>query len=137
MFFEIFSKVCAEKGLSPSSVVQAIGLNKSNITYWRRGSIPSSKNLQKLADYLQVTTDFLLTGNKPEEVHNKISSPPDKADEDDEIDVQKLNFALSGEVHDLSDEEVQEIVRFAKFMRQQRRLRDQQNKSGGGDKKDG
>lgn len=131
MFFEIFTKLCKEHTISPSAVVQAIGLNKSNITYWKRGSVPSSKNLQKIADYFHVTTDYLLTGEEPQK-----SPEPQPGEYDDDININDLNFALSGEVHELSEDEIQEIINVARFVRKQRKLRDQK-KTSDGEKKDG
>lgn len=60
MFYDRFIELCEAKRQSPSFVVQAIGLNKSNATYWKKGSIPKSDTLHKLADYFHVTTDYLL-----------------------------------------------------------------------------
>lgn len=64
MFYDTFLNLCAQKGVTPSAVMRAIGLNKSSATYWKKGSIPSSETLQKLADYFSVSMDFLL-GIKP------------------------------------------------------------------------
>ncbi len=38
----------------------SIGLNKSNATFWKKGSIPKGETLQKLADYFGVSVDYLL-----------------------------------------------------------------------------
>lgn len=64
VFYDTFLNLCAQKGVTPSAVMRAIGLNKSSATYWKKGSIPSSETLQKLADYFSVSMDFLL-GIKP------------------------------------------------------------------------
>lgn len=60
MFYDNFLALCKQKNVAPSAVMRAIGLNKSSATYWKKGSIPSSDTLQKLADYFSVTVDFLL-----------------------------------------------------------------------------
>lgn len=64
MFYNIFTRLCTQKEVTPSAVMRAIGLNKSSATYWKKGSIPSSDTLQKLADYFGVSVDYLL-GTKP------------------------------------------------------------------------
>lgn len=123
-----------QKGLTAKRLTVEAGLSSSAITEWKKGkSKPSAKSLQKLADYFHVSTDYLLTGKEP-----KKSSPPvDKTEEDDDdIDINDINFALSGEVHELSEDEIQEIISVAKFVRQQRKLRDKK-KSIDGKKKDG
>ncbi len=60
MFYDIFSELCRERGVSPSAVMVAIGLNKSNATFWKKGSIPKGETLQKLAGYFGVSVDYLL-----------------------------------------------------------------------------
>lgn len=116
-----------QHGLTAKQFTKEAGLSGSAVTEWKKGkSKPSAKSLQKIADYFHVSTDYLLTGDEPK----KESPPADKAEED-EVNINDLDFALSGEVHDLSEEEVQEIVNFAKFMRQQRKLRNQKNASDG------
>lgn len=42
----------------------SIGLNKSNATFWKKGSIPKGDTLQKLADYFGVSVDYLLGTEK-------------------------------------------------------------------------
>lgn len=59
-FYDKFSELCKQHGVSPSSVAKAIGLTTANPTYWKRGSIPKGDTLQKLADYFGVSVDFLL-----------------------------------------------------------------------------
>ena len=122
-----------EHNITAYRLAKDIHASPSLVGYWLKGEKrPSAKNLQKVADYFHVSTDYLLSGEEPK----RISPPANKAEEDD-IDINNLNFALSGEVHDLSEDEIQEIVNFARFMRQQRKLRDQKKKQTDGDKKDG
>lgn len=59
-FYGQFITLCDNKGVSPSAVVQAIGLNKSNATFWKNGSLPSSTNMKKLAEYFGVSADCLI-----------------------------------------------------------------------------
>ena len=63
MFYERFIALCNVRGVTPSSVAEAIGISNANATYWKKGSMPSSKNLQKLADYFEVPVDYLLGTN--------------------------------------------------------------------------
>ena len=60
MFYDRFIELCSKKGVSPSFVMQKIGLNKSSATYWKRGSTPKGDTLQKLAEYFGVTVDHLM-----------------------------------------------------------------------------
>ena len=60
VFYDRFVGLCKERGVSPSAVMVSIGLNKSNATFWKKGSIPKGSTLQKLADYFGVSVDYLL-----------------------------------------------------------------------------
>lgn len=60
-FYEIFTKLSAEKGLSPSAAALKLGLHKSNVTAWKKdGYTPRSTTLNKIAQFFGVTTDYLL-----------------------------------------------------------------------------
>lgn len=65
MFYERFLALCNARGVKPTSVANAIGLSKTNASFWKKGSMPSSANLQKLADYFEVPVGYLL-GNPVE-----------------------------------------------------------------------
>lgn len=60
MFYTRFAELCKDRGVSPSAAVEAIGLNKANASFWKRGSLPSSKNIQKLSEYFGVPVGYLL-----------------------------------------------------------------------------
>lgn len=63
MFYDRFVELCKARGISPAAVTREIGLNNSSPTAWKRGAIPNSKTLQKLADYFGVSVDYLLAEN--------------------------------------------------------------------------
>lgn len=60
MFYEQFAGLCKEKNISPSIVAETIGLNRSSVTFWKRGSTPKGETLRKLANYFGVSVDYLL-----------------------------------------------------------------------------
>lgn len=62
MFFDIFSMLCAEKGVSRYAAATAIGKNRSAVAKWKTGAVPNGSTLALLASYFDVTTDFLLGG---------------------------------------------------------------------------
>ena len=59
-FYEKYLSLCRKAGKSPSAVANAIGLNNSSVTYWKRGSLPKAGTVVKLADYLGVPADYLI-----------------------------------------------------------------------------
>ena len=60
MFKTIFTKLCNEKGESPTSVCLKVGLSNSAYTAWNDHSVPRLSTLIKIADYFGVSTDYLL-----------------------------------------------------------------------------
>ena len=65
--YEIYCKLRDEKGLKDSDVVKATGITKSTFSDWKSGrSKPKNDKLQKIADFFEVTIDFLMTGEEKE-----------------------------------------------------------------------
>lgn len=61
MFWSRFIELCNKAGKSPNAVATACGVKSSGtVTGWSKGSIPRTPVLHKLADYFQVTSDYLL-----------------------------------------------------------------------------
>ena len=64
MFYDRFKQLCDEKGISIYKAATDIGLNRAAANKWKSGSIPNGQTLNKLADYFEVTNDFLLGHEK-------------------------------------------------------------------------
>ena len=61
MFYDEFSRLCAERGESLSAVSAKLGLSNSAATQWKaRGSTPRPQIVNKIADYFGVTPASLL-----------------------------------------------------------------------------
>lgn len=60
MFWERFTLLCAEKGTKPNPVAKELGFASSTVTAWKNGSTISSDKLKAIADYFNVSTDYLL-----------------------------------------------------------------------------
>lgn len=67
MFYERYVKLCNAINKSPSAVAEEIGLKKSTVNRWKNGGMPSDKTLYKLADYFNVTFDYLKNGEESAE----------------------------------------------------------------------
>ena len=73
MFFDNFLALCELKKVAPTKAVIDAGLPKSSWSYWKKkyeqgeDPKPSSDNTSKLANYFNVTVDYLLTGEEPEQ----------------------------------------------------------------------
>lgn len=62
--YEIFESLLREKGITAYKISKETGVTQTALSNWKRGkSTPNAINLQKLADYLEVSLDYLMTGN--------------------------------------------------------------------------
>lgn len=102
------------QGINAAQLSRNAGISNGLLTQWKKGlQKPSSKNLQKIADYFNVTVDYLLSGEEQK------NSSAEEAE--DEIDINDINFALFGEVHDLTDGEREDVLNFVRFVKAQRK----------------
>ena len=60
MFYDKYVRLCNSIKKSPSAVAQEIGFQKSSVTRWKNGSMPTDASLQSIADYFGVTVAYLL-----------------------------------------------------------------------------
>lgn len=82
MFFDNFVRLCEQKGVKPSRALTEAGVPKSAYSYWRteagagNDAKPTNQNAVKLAQYFNVTVDYLLTGeykeNPPQQPQNEV-----------------------------------------------------------------
>ena len=66
--YEIYLKLLREKGLRASDVSKATGIPPSTFTDWKTGrSKPKQEKLEKLAEFFEVSVDYLLGRKSLEE----------------------------------------------------------------------
>lgn len=108
MFFDRFKELSMFKGKSTTAIGEELGINKSTVSYWRNNpkAAPKLEALQQLADYFNVSTDYLL-GN------TDIKNPPDKQNPEDIAKV-----ALFGGDGEVSDEMWQEVKDYVAYIKQ-------------------
>lgn len=63
-YYENIDNVCKQKGTSISAVLSECGLSKSHGTNWKKGTIPNVDTILKIAEHLNVSTEYLLTGKE-------------------------------------------------------------------------
>ncbi len=116
MFYDQFVKLCKARGVSPSAVMVSIGLNKSNATFWKKGSIPKGETLQKLAEYFGVSVDYLLGASDSAAGNTETYQPWTLADE---IVLRAGGFHALAEFNFLSEEDkaeaLKDIQKFVEF----------------------
>ena len=65
--YEIFEKLLREKGITAYKVAKEAGVTQTALSNWKTGkSTPTTKTLQKIADYFGVSLDYLTKGEEKE-----------------------------------------------------------------------
>lgn len=60
MFYERLKLLCAEKGIKLTNLIQELGMSSGNMNKWKNGVVPKGNTLSKLADYFNVSVDYLI-----------------------------------------------------------------------------
>ncbi len=60
MFYQRLLDLCDMRGFHITKVVSQLGMGSGNLSSWKSGNIPKGDTLVKLADYFNVSTDYLL-----------------------------------------------------------------------------
>lgn len=58
-FWNALTQICAERGEKPGAACKRIGISSSTVSAWKKGSVPSEKTVEKLAEYFNVSPEFL------------------------------------------------------------------------------
>ena len=64
MFWNVLYRLCEANSTKPYVVAKEIGASNSVCTKWKNGSIPNGETLLKLANYFNVSVDYLLCGEE-------------------------------------------------------------------------
>ena len=66
--YEVFEQLLQKHGVTSYKVAKEAGVTQTALSNWKSGrSTPTTKTLQKLADYFGVTIDYLMTGKDESE----------------------------------------------------------------------
>lgn len=61
--YEVFEQLLQQNGVTSYKVAKEAGVTQTALSNWKSGrSTPTTKTLQKIADYFGVTIDYLMTG---------------------------------------------------------------------------
>lgn len=64
--YEHYQKLLDEKNLKNADVARATGISNATLSDWKKGcSTPKTDKLQKIADFLGTTVEYLTTGKNP------------------------------------------------------------------------
>ena len=65
--YEIYQRLLDKKGVKNSDVARSTGISNMTLSDWKRGkSVPKADKMQKIAEFLNVSVDYLLTGEEKE-----------------------------------------------------------------------
>ena len=65
--YQIFEELCKKNGVTPYKVGKETGIATSTLSDWKTGkSTPKQDKLKKIADFLNVSVDYLMTGQEPQ-----------------------------------------------------------------------
>lgn len=59
MFYDIFLKLCNDRKISPSAAALDMGFTKAANTKWAAGKTPRDATLAKIAEYFNVSVEYL------------------------------------------------------------------------------
>lgn len=63
MFYDRLQMLCKEQGTSVSAMLKELGLSTGSTGNWKKGQLPKGDVLLKIANYLQTSIDFIVTGS--------------------------------------------------------------------------
>ncbi|WP_376740238.1 helix-turn-helix domain-containing protein [Listeria innocua] len=84
--FERVKELCKKRGITVSRLEEEVGFGKNSIYSWKKNN-PSSDKLQKVADYFNVSTDYLLARTEHPYLD---TNPPEWANEQDILELGKF-----------------------------------------------
>ncbi len=110
MFIDRLNTLISEKGITRVQLLNDLNLGKNQIRYWEKNNVePNAVTLNAIANYFSVSVDYLLGKT------DKKEKPASLKDE-----LKGVNFALYGEVHDLTEDEMQDVLNYVKYMKSKR-----------------
>ena len=103
----ILKQLREKKNVYQKDVAKYLGVDRTTYVKYENGdSTPNPDMLVKLSDYFNVSVDYILgKTNIPQPLNEKLEG---------------VEFALYGEIHDLTEEEKQDILSYVKFKKSQR-----------------
>lgn len=66
MGYDVFEKLCEQRGITPYRVSKETGVSTAALSSWKTGRYaPKTDKLQLIADYFGVSMEYLMTGEEP------------------------------------------------------------------------
>lgn len=72
--YEIFAELLEKMGIRPIEITRATGIPSSTFSDWKKGkSKPNAEKMLKIANYLGVSVEYLMTGK--DNAHKEAQNP--------------------------------------------------------------
>lgn len=97
--YEVFEQLLQKHGVTSYKVAKEAGVTQTALSNWKSGrSTPTTKTLQKIADYFGVTIDYLMTGKDESEKKEVTLTRRDERDIKKDLDsiMEKLSAGEAG-----------------------------------------
>lgn len=79
--YEIFAQLLAEKNLKAADVCRATGIKSPVFSEWKKGkSKPNTEKMLKIANFLGVSVEYLMTGKESIDTNKPALTPKDERD---------------------------------------------------------
>ena len=111
--------ICKERKIPISKLESSLNFSNGYIGQLRKGVFPADR-LAKIASYLDVTTDYLLTGEETKK------APTQEGER--EITFDDFTFAMQNESKDLTEADKQILLSMAKQLNDARKKRNGESK---------
>lgn len=110
MFWNNLIELCAKKDITPSGLAKELSIASGAVTKWKNGSTPHQTTLLKIANYFNVSVDYLLK-----------DTPPGETEGLDEKTAEILSMYSQ-----LSDEQKKQALSYLEYLAQHRASEDTQ-----------
>ena len=109
--FEIVKDLCENQGISLNTLEEKLGLGKNSL-YGLKRNQPSAERLQQIADYFNVSTDYLLGRTEnPNIARDTVTTPDGRV-----VDLSNLRErVVLFDGNPLSDDDVDKIAQIIKL----------------------
>lgn len=110
-FAERVLSLLSEKNIPQSKMLSDLGLGKNQLAYWKKNqNIPNAIVVEKISSYLDVSVDYLLG-----KTDVKKDTPASKVSDKD------IMFALWGDASGMGKEDLDDVKRYADFVRERKK----------------
>lgn len=92
--YDRYIKLLEEKGVKTSDVCRATGIVASTFSDWKKGkSIPKQDKIKKIADYFNVSVDYLIDGKEKVFIESQAEIDIALTEQNERIKQYMLKFA--------------------------------------------